>query len=85
MDDRNWLRRLGRLALALVPASVRNNRTQTKSSGRISRKSFWREWATAGSALRRPVKKVLRSSDSQKSSAVCPKAMTLAPRPRAIS
>ena len=49
-----------------------------------SRKSPSRECVMAGSALMRPVNKMLRSSDSQKSSAVCPNAMTLAFIPRAI-
>ena len=44
-----------------------------------------RECVTGGSALSLPVNMVLRSSASQKSSAVWPKAITLAPRSCAIS
>ena len=38
-----------------------------------------------GNELSRPVYMMLRNSDSQKSSAVCPNAITFAPMPRAIS
>ena len=57
----------------------------TNTSGRISRYSRSRELVTGGSALSLPVNMVLRSSASQKSSAVWPKAITLAPSPWAIS
>ena len=56
----------------------------TNTSGRISRKSRSREQVIGGSALMRPVNMALRRKDSQKSSAVCPNAITLAPRPRTI-
>jgi len=57
----------------------------TKTSGRMSRNSRSLECVTGGSALNFPVNMVLRSSASQKSSAVWPNAITLARRPRAIS
>ena len=57
----------------------------TKTSGRMRRNSRSRESVTGGSALSLPVNMVLRSSASQKSSAVWPKAITLAPSSRAIS
>src|ERR1700680_5302660 len=66
-------------AKRLVMSSV------TKANGRISRNSLSREYVIGGSALTRPVNRALRKNDSQKSSAVWPKAMTLAPSPREIS
>ena len=56
----------------------------TNTSGRISRKSRWRDHVIAGRALMRPVNSALRRNDSQKSSAVWPKAMMFAPKPRTI-
>ena len=71
------------------PASVMSRNSQvsssvTKHSGRISRNWLSPDIVTGGSALMRPVNIALRRNASQKSSAVCPNAITLAPKPFTI-
>jgi hypothetical protein len=53
--------------------------------GRIRRNSLFDDIATGGRGFTRPVKTMLRNIASAKSSAVCPKAITLHPSLRTVS
>ncbi len=57
----------------------------SNTKGRMRRKSRLLDQVIGGSALMRPVNMALRRNDSQKSSAVCPNAITLALSLRATS